>query len=105
MASLATYKIIAIRPHGTFERKVKGAPSESSVIAWARNRSAPFVTRYYPSKRGWRLIDLRNVIEVPVYIGKGRQSMQYKGFIRGDKYYETEDQAVMVAMHRIGCTP
>lgn len=104
MASLATYKIIAVRPHGTFEKKTRGAPTESSIIAWARNRNAPFVIRYYPSRKGWRILDLRKVVEG--VMSRGNRSIAiYKGQLRGTKYYETEDAAVMVAMHMIGCTP
>lgn len=104
MASLATYKIIAVRPHGTFEKKTRGAPVESSIIAWALSRRGSFVIRYYPSKRGWRLIDLRNVVRIPIS-NAGRPIDAFKGQIRGTKYYPTEDAAVMVAMHMIGCAP
>jgi hypothetical protein len=105
MASLATYKIIAVRPHGVFEKKTRGAPSESSMIAWALNRRAAAVIRYFPSKRGWRIIDLRKTIAMPMSNAFGRPITAYRGHVRGTKYYATEDAAVMVAMHMIGCDP
>jgi hypothetical protein len=105
MPSLATYKVLGIRAHGVFEIKKRGAPAESAIMKWAKDKGCQFVSRYYPSKRGWRLIDLRNAQAFEIPVPGQRRALKWTGHVRGTKYYETEDQAVMVAMHMIGCTP
>lgn len=96
----ATYKVLAIRKGGRVTtRAFKGKPSESAMFAWAKEHGCSFVSRYYPSRKGWRLIDLREAQNFNV---PGQKYSIWKGFVRGDRYYPTEDGAIMHAIAILG---
>ena len=60
--------------------------------------------RYFPSKKGWRVLDIRNATCVRMNI-HGAAIDGWRGQIRGKKYYPNEDAAVMVALHMLGQQP
>lgn len=98
------YRVVAICRHGVFDQLYKrGAPPENWLCAFGKSKGAAFVARYFPSKKGWRLLDIRGAVAVTIN-GKQRVNV-YRGQVRGTKYYPTEDAAVMVAMHKLGCQP
>lgn len=60
-AMAARYTIAIVLRSG--EARLRGcdkAPADATLIKWAVNLKAGFVTRFYPSKKGWLLIDVRN---------------------------------------------
>ena len=89
-------KIIEWTPHRD------GAPNEAWLIAWGKERYCAIVIRYFPSRKGWRLIDIRNAVQKSV----GYKSYpQWFGQVRGTRYYPTEDAAVMAAIHMLQREP
>lgn len=99
----ADYKVIAVLPGGgVIEKRKRGAPPENWMIDFGRARRAAFVIRYFPSKKGWRVLDIRKVLAVPVPGGAGGRPLTiYTGQGRGTRYYPNEDAAVMVAIHAL----
>lgn len=97
-----TYKLIGVRGDHVVEGKTEGSPSEAKLCNWGRQRGRFFVIRYFPSRRGWRILDIRKAIAVTMRIN-GRPVPVWRGQVRGTKYYATEEAAVMVAIHKQGC--
>jgi hypothetical protein len=96
----ATYKVLLVKPGGVIkEHSHVGAPPESTLLRWGTSLKAGFVIRYFPSKRGWRLLDVRTA---QFFSSADRRQGRWVGHVRGQKYYETEDAAVMVAIHKLG---
>lgn len=97
MSSKATrYKLVGICPGGRIvEGQTTGAPDDSRLCAWGINRGAVFVVRFMPSKKGWRITDIRNAHTVMV---TGSSRIYWKGFASGKRIYPSEDAAVMRAV-------
>lgn len=98
---LAAYKVIGVTAHRTEEIMHKGAPTEQWMVRWGKRRRVAAVIRFYPSRKGWRVLDIRNAIEIE-FKGKGRF---WKGQGHSTRYYPNEDAAVMAAMHYIAAQP
>jgi len=97
---MATYTITAIGPNRTFACKVAGAPNDSRIANFAEAKHCPLATRYFPSKKGWVLFDLRTAVKVNMGV-RGRNVAVWKGIKRHPKLFTTEDAAVMWAMHKL----
>ncbi len=95
----ATYKILIVKPGRVIERIHQGAPAESKLIKWGTSLKATAVIRYFPSRKGWRVLDVRNA---QFFSSANQREGHWIGQVRGKKYYETEDAAVMVALHMLG---
>lgn len=98
MATAARYKMIGVTRGGggVIERTVTGAPSESKLVGWAAEKGCGAAIRYYPSKRGWGLYDVRRAL--PVMMGRAKV---WRNFQRSTRYWPTEDAAVMAAVHML----
>lgn len=99
MASVGTYKIIAIGPGHTIERTRQGAPNDSWIVGWAMLKKKQFVTRYYPSRKGWLVIDCRRAIEVTA-AGRYKHIVGHNRI--NDRVFPHENAAVMFAMSLLG---
>lgn len=97
--SVADYHVVGIcAGGGTIEGKMRGAPTEDSLCAWGKQRRCLAVIRYFPSRRGWRILDIRSAL--PVLTRNSRVPF-WRGQRRGERYYPTLDAAVMVALHTL----
>jgi hypothetical protein len=61
--------------------------------------SCAFVIRYFPSRQGWRILDIRQAVGRTV---PGKRYAIWNGQVRGQKYYPTPDAAIMIAIHKLG---
>ncbi len=111
MVSKVIYRVTAIRNHGErrmLVREFKGAPPDGLIAQWLKGGSDPkgpppgadyaFAVRYYPTYKGWRIIDLRGARLQPSR-GGDRAPTYWTDIIHSKKTYATEDAAVMVAIH------
>lgn len=102
MDSAAVYKIVAIGAGRTIERKRTGAPNDAWMVQWAMLKKMQFVTRYWPSRKGWMVIDCRKAIKV----GWRGNFTQIVGHSRmNDRVFPHENAAVMFAMSLLGYHP
>lgn len=54
------YKIVYMLPGGVVKfGYLDTAPNESYLLSRGQARRAAFVARYWPSKKGWRVLDIR----------------------------------------------
>jgi hypothetical protein len=97
----AEYTVVGIYPGGTKEHKMLGAPNVGRLCDFAATRKCGFVTRFYPSKKGWRVLDVRNAARVQVPSGR----TFWQGEVHHTRVFPTVDAAVMWAMHQYGTQP
>ena len=71
-----------------------GAPSAGQLCTWGKAKGAAFVMRYYPSKRGWRLLDIRKAIQA----GGNSSPRFWVGMVTGERIYPSMDAAIMHAI-------
>jgi hypothetical protein len=74
MSSVAPYKIVYVNQDGTtFEMQVAGAPRPAQLFTKIRghtgyypntDKNKVFAMRFYPSRKAWRVFDLRKFKEV-----------------------------------------
>ena len=97
------YRLTGLRPNGlTVEsRTMSRAPGEKPMIAWGKREGCAFVIRKYPTKGGYRVLDIRRAVEVRV----GEGVTFYKGAERLPRVYPNEDTAVMHAMAILNSQP
>lgn len=98
---MAQYRVTFMRAFGDPKEAVrmyKLAPSESVLAAYGRGRTGRWdlAIRYYPSRKGWMIIDLRNAHKKPLMSG---HRGYWTGTRRSPKAYPNEDAAVMKAMY------
>lgn len=97
---MAKYEVIGVARGGTvIEHKLGklGAPPENWLCAWGKAKGCAFVIRYFPSKKGWRVLDIRNATGRQAAGGRGFQMWQ--GQVRGTRYWPNKDAAIMYAIH------
>lgn len=100
MANVATYRIIGVMPGGrVVEGRRTGAPQESWTLEWAKRKQAAMVIRYFPSRKGWRILDVRQAQSFAM--GGSRMAVKWTGHVRGQRYYPTPESAIMVAIHKL----
>lgn len=97
---MAKYVVVALRATGDvrqIERTFSSAPSEA-VLARAF-RSGPnrydLAIRYYPSRKGWMIVDLRNAHTKQLQSGR----QYWTGTRRSSKAYPNEAAAIMKAIY------
>lgn len=94
------YKIVGVAPNRVVEGAApRGAPSDFYLCAWGKRRSADFVIRYFPSKKGWAALDIRHAVRSQAL---NQLTAFWFGQRRHQAYFPTEDAAVMWAMHHCG---
>ena len=90
------YVVIAITRGGVTKSKTHVvAPSDTYVVEFALRHKARYVTRYFPSKRGWVLFDVTNAVG---FAPPSAKYVSYNGVVRGERIYPTEDAVVMHAI-------
>lgn len=99
---MAKYKLIGVSSARIVEWTVERAPSEGAMCRWAETRSASFVIRYFPSRKAWRWLDVRQAKAFPI---PGRTCKAWRGQKRGARWFPNEDAAVMHCMALLGVTP
>lgn len=100
MASLdAPYFVVGVRLGGGIERwKHNGAPTDSWMISRGRRYHCGAVLRYYPTKRGWCILDIRKAMQLQ---SADRRSTWWRGQVRYGQTFPSEDAAVMAAIHML----
>lgn len=96
MPSVGRYKIIGLCGQRSVEGTRLAAPSENWLCEWGKARRCDFVIRYFPSRKGWRVLDIRNASSWQM---PGVRRPMWTGMICGKRYFPTEDAAVMAALH------
>lgn len=99
MAKHTPYTVWFCVGHAVIEKVHRGAPTETWMIDRGRSHRAFAVIRYFPSRKGWRFLDIRNLssFQLP---GSGRTI--YKGAVRGAHFYPTAEAAHMAALAMLG---
>lgn len=94
------YKITMItKSRDVKVRSTHGAPSEQRQCRLAERYSAAFVIRYWPSKKGWQILDTRKMHCVGSFTAKnGAIIPKFVGHQRSPKIYPNEHAAVMHAL-------
>lgn len=70
------------------------APDDGVLIKWATALNGAFVTRFYPSKKGWLLIDVRNARHIT--FGANRRG-KWVGHVRSTTPLPSMEAAIMTA--------
>lgn len=95
--SAAVYDIIAIRADGTTAAwKHRGAPGDDVLCTFGHRKKAQVVARYFPSRKGWLLLDIRNIVPVQM---AGRNV--WRNHARVPKVFATVDGAIMYAIAKL----
>lgn len=97
---MAKYTVVAIRASGSVrqtERTFNGAPSEAKLASVFRGGVEKYdlAIRYYPSRKGWVIIDLRNATIKELQSGR----QYWTNTRRSSKTYPNESAAVMKAIY------
>ncbi len=93
------YQIVIIDYAGrVYLRGADTAPPEATIIKWAVNLKAAFVTRYYPSKKGWLIIDVRRArfSQHP-----GASFGTWLDVVRSQTPLPSREAATMIAIHKL----
>ena len=98
-----SYDVIGVRTDGSVIRNLKRwkkAPNDMQLFEWGHKRACAVVIRFWPSKKGWMPLDIR---EAAIIVGAryGRQSgAMYTRLVRGHRgrVFPSEDAAVMYAL-------
>lgn len=93
------YQIAIIGRTGGYRlRGSDKAPSDAAMIGWATRDNGAFVTRFYPSKKGWLIIDVRNA---QLFRRPGSDFGEWRGTERSTKPLPSMDAAIMTAIHML----
>lgn len=98
------YTVWALMQDGSVHHRLfKGPPTDSMMIKWAKGdpRGYPasrvpagwFLVRYYPSRKGWKVIDIRQARLVTK--AENPNVSWYAGVQRGTRLYPSPDAAIM----------
>lgn len=97
---MANYVVVALRATGDkrqIEHTFRGAPSEARLAATFRSglNQYDLAVRYYPSRKGWLIIDMRYA-----FATEGASGIPYwTNTRRSPKVYPSESAAVMKAIY------
>lgn len=90
------YRLVFVRAGGNVRvGHSDKAPADGVLVHRAKANAALFAVRYFPSRRGWRVIDVRNAMALPLQAGQ--QRVQWINAIWLDQTFPSEDAAVMRA--------
>ena len=97
-----TYCVTYIMPGGTLRHsRFDKAPTDAWVLRRGQYHpgcKALYAVRMWPSRRGWRIMDMREAVIVqPSNIVTNTYSV-WKGYCWSERVYPSEDAAVMHAM-------
>jgi len=90
------YQVVFVRRGGTTKvwRTAK-APKTEWMLERGKNNAALFVVRYWPSKKGWRVLDMR---EAQSFQMPGLSYAKWVGHRHLETIFPSEDAAVMAAI-------
>ena len=89
------YDVIGMSPGVQKVRHFKKSPGPASMAWWAKQHELQFVTRYYPTKGGWMVFDMRNVFERQLMNGR----MIAHGWRRATMVFPNPQAALTAAAH------
>lgn len=103
--STGVYQVVFVRRGGTTKvwRTTK-APRTEWMLECGKNNAALFVVRYWPSKKGWRVLDMREAqsfTHQQNQWGKNRY-VTWTGHRMLETIFPSEDAAVMAAISLSG---
>lgn len=96
------YKIVGVAPNRVWEGRMTGSPSDYRLCAWGKQSNVQFVIRFFPTRKGWGVLDIRRAF--PRALASKKITI-WRGHQRHDTYFPNEDAAVMWAMHHCGVEP
>lgn len=100
MTNHGPYKLIGVAPSRTTSTQHRNAPTNHQMAAYADRNGLHFVIRYYPTRKGWMVLDVRNRRRMDLH---NRKSVWVsKSLARHPRVFPSEDAAVMWAMHQTG---
>ncbi len=90
----ARYKVLYVCTNGRMAKTTfKGSPKDSWVLERGKKYGAKFAIRFWPSKKGWRLCDMRLAQN---FVGGQRNSFsKWINYEWSKLIYPNEDAAVM----------
>jgi len=94
------YDVIGIRADGTVvehRKQWSRAPNDARLVNWGQRWACAVVIRYWPSKKGWIPLDIREVRLVRPVHG---DYFMVVGARRGP-VLPTEEAATMFAIHKL----
>jgi hypothetical protein len=95
-ATAAGYKIVMVRHAGsikTYNRSL--APDTTWMLEFGKRNASKFVTRFWPSKKGWRVLDMRNAQN---FTTNGAGYPMWVGWRYLPTIFPSEEAAVMAAI-------
>lgn len=93
------YKLIFVRRNGSVkEAKRLEAPSVGALLDSAKRHGALFAIRYWPSRKGWRVLDARKAQCFDKVGSYGQRYPDWTGYRYLDAIFPNEDAAVMAAI-------
>lgn len=94
---MAGYHVVIVARGGvTKSWHTEKAPDTQRMCQRAAQWNAVAVVRYWPSKKGWRVLDTSQVIRVLHFLPHIPE--EYSGWRYIDTVYPSEDAAVMAAI-------
>lgn len=92
----ATYHLTFFNGTRMFKREHKGAPGNDILGKWGASLKAQCVVRYYPSKKGWFVVDLRSARQFSSMAGT--MAGHWTGLIRGERNFPSQEAAEMYVL-------
>jgi hypothetical protein len=96
------YRMVAIAQDKVFSRNMQNAPTPAQIATFAEIMRAQFVTRFYPTKGGWLVTDVRKRCKTFNRFGNGKTVWDVRSLHRFDRVFPSENAAVMWAMIQTG---
>lgn len=78
------------------EKPHKGSPTEAWMIEWGKRRGCQAVIRLFPTRKGYRLLD---ITEVRSFQPQNQKYPIYHGQVRGRRFWPSVDAAIMAWLH------
>lgn len=82
--------------------RFKRSPRDAWVLERGKSHSAMYAIRFWPSKKGWRLCEMRNAQS---FLISGKRYSKWHNFSWSDRVYPSEDAAVMHALAILNIQP
>lgn len=92
------YKIVLVRvPNAVKVYRSAKAPDTDRMLERAKQNRSLFVIRYWPSRKGWRVLDARKAQCFDMPNGRGGFYPKWSGHRYLNAVFPSEDAAVMAA--------
>lgn len=94
----ACYVVTYIASGGRiYKSRFRGSPKDSWVLEKGKRCAAHYAVRKWPSKKGWRLCDMRNAQCFTEYKG-GPAHAKWTDYAWSERIYPNEESAIMHAL-------